>query len=50
VRFIVPLATFEIHTVAVATVGGLFSHVSRFEIVADVELEAECVDGYLTCA
>ena len=47
---IVPLATLEVHTVAVATVGGFFSHVTGFEVVADVELETECVDSYLARA
>ncbi len=50
VRIIVPLATLKVHTVAVATVSRLFSHVTGFQIVADVELETESVDCNLAAA
>ena len=50
VRIIVPLATLEVHAVAITTVSWLFCHVTGFQIVTDVELETECVDCNLAAA
>jgi len=48
--FIVPFTTFQIHTVAVNTVGWFFLNVGRLHVISDDKLEAKCINSNLSGA